>query len=345
MMKAGIQIGEGTVKDSLGGYGLIYLESDQIFDAPTKDYDKTSYIEEAGEHIDRRTVADAFDFKIKFLVRTYGGARVYPNENLLRGTQNFEVSGGKTWDNSGGVSTDTYNGCRVSYRGRSWSGIYQSFNNMEVGETLTFSAWAKCGYNSGEIRITIPYGDKTTTTPVYKDITDELRDGKWHRVSATFTVDSLSQSVCCRVEAQNNNNPLWVCGYKLERGAEATAYVPHAEEANYDYYRSHNYKLLRKRVNTLIRQLNESMFVATGEGDIMRAREVTIYDYYKSRKITGVPKGRISEAAEYHNVGGEEVAVIELELRVEDPKRCDFDYGEPAAGIGVMEIGKDFIIG
>lgn len=345
MIYAGIEIGDGEIKDSYEGYGLIYLESDSIMAAPVKDYDTTAYSEDAGEHIDPRTVMDAFDFKIKFLAQVTPGEKTYPNPNLLRGTQNFENTGGKTWGNNGGVTTDTYKGCRVSYRGNSWSGIYQSFNNVEVGETLTFSAWVKCGYNSGEIRITIPYASNTTTTPVYKVITDEVRDGRWHRVSATFRVDSLSQSVCCRVEAQNNNNPIWVCGHKLERGDVATAYVPHVDEPNYDYYLRHGATDAPRRVNTIIKALNDEMFLADVHSDVLTAQEVTIYDYYKSRKIVGYPQKPLSEPETYHNVAGYQMAVVELALRVSDPKKCDFDYQAKGMGIGRMEIGKDFIIG
>lgn len=68
MIRCRIQIGDGEVVDVYDTYGFIYISSDNIVEAPLKDFDTTRYVEEAGEHIDPRTMQDAFDYNIKFVV-------------------------------------------------------------------------------------------------------------------------------------------------------------------------------------------------------------------------------------------------------------------------------------
>ena len=67
MISARIKIGDGQILDTRE-HGLIYKESDTRFEAPIKKRDTTSYAEEAGEHIDPRTVPDAFDYTVQFIV-------------------------------------------------------------------------------------------------------------------------------------------------------------------------------------------------------------------------------------------------------------------------------------
>lgn len=175
MTKCGIQIGEdGETLDSYVGYGLIYMSSDSIFAPPAKKRDSTSYPGEAGEHVDRRTVADAFDFKMEFAL---------------------DVS--------------------------------------------------------------------TSRTP--------------------------------------------------------------------------------RRINAVIEKFNAAILEPIEQGsDVKMAQPVTIHDYYKWRKITGIPQP-ISTPKEYYNVRGEQFAVVELELRVENPNLCDFHY-VTSSGIGEMAVGVDFKI-
>lgn len=68
MITARIQIGDGKILDTYTGHGLIYKESDTRTEAPIKKRDVSSYAETAGENIDPRTVADAFDYKVQFIV-------------------------------------------------------------------------------------------------------------------------------------------------------------------------------------------------------------------------------------------------------------------------------------
>ena len=72
MIKVRIQIGEGSILDSESGYGLIYLSSDNIFEAPLKAMESTSYPEQAGKNVNPKTVRDTFDYNVKFFIKAGG---------------------------------------------------------------------------------------------------------------------------------------------------------------------------------------------------------------------------------------------------------------------------------
>lgn len=75
MIRVRLQIGDGEILDTFEGWGLIYISADNRTEAPIKTRETTSYAEEAGEHIDPRTVQNAFDYSVKFLIEC-------PNKNL-----------------------------------------------------------------------------------------------------------------------------------------------------------------------------------------------------------------------------------------------------------------------
>lgn len=75
MIQSRIQIGDSDVVSVYDGHKLIHMESDTRFEAPIKKRDTTSYAEDAGEHVDPRTVQDAFDYKVTFIVEA-------PNKDL-----------------------------------------------------------------------------------------------------------------------------------------------------------------------------------------------------------------------------------------------------------------------
>lgn len=68
MINVRMQIGDGSIEDVFTAHKLIYKGSDHRFEAPIKKRDTSSYIEEAGEHTDPRTVQDAFDYKVQFVI-------------------------------------------------------------------------------------------------------------------------------------------------------------------------------------------------------------------------------------------------------------------------------------
>lgn len=75
MITTRIKIGNGAIVDTTRTWGLIYIEADKRTEAPIKQRDATTYIGEAGEHTDPRTVQAAFDYTVKFLIEA-------PNTNM-----------------------------------------------------------------------------------------------------------------------------------------------------------------------------------------------------------------------------------------------------------------------
>ena len=63
-----LQIGDGEILDTFEAHKLIYKVADNRTEAPIKKRDTTSYAEEAGEHTDKRTVQDAFDYTVTFVI-------------------------------------------------------------------------------------------------------------------------------------------------------------------------------------------------------------------------------------------------------------------------------------
>lgn len=75
MIRVRLRIGDGEILDTFTGWGMIYIEADHRTEAPIKERPVSSYAEETGEHVDTRTVQDAFDYTVKFLIEC-------PNRNL-----------------------------------------------------------------------------------------------------------------------------------------------------------------------------------------------------------------------------------------------------------------------
>lgn len=73
MIKSRIKIEDGQIYDFESAYGFVQVSSDDIFGAPIKEFNTTSYPEEAGVHILPLTVHDTFKYKAKFFIRTKGG--------------------------------------------------------------------------------------------------------------------------------------------------------------------------------------------------------------------------------------------------------------------------------
>jgi hypothetical protein len=73
MIRVRIQIGDGDVYDTFDKYGFIYISSDNRFAAPTKDKEVTTYVDQNGENRSNKTVLDAFDYTIVFVVLSKDG--------------------------------------------------------------------------------------------------------------------------------------------------------------------------------------------------------------------------------------------------------------------------------
>lgn len=98
------------------------------------------------------------------------------------------------------------------------------------------------------------------------------------------------------------------------------------------------------RVNTLIKSFNDAIMVKRGGSDVYDKQVVALYDHYKHRVLVGYPEPIGEEPEEWFQVGREEVAIVELRIRVSNPNDCDFDYSE-ARGIGYDIIGTNLKIG
>lgn len=68
MINVRIKIGDGAIEDTFAAHKLVYIDADNRTEAPIKKRDATSYAEQAGENTDPRTVQDAFDYKVRFII-------------------------------------------------------------------------------------------------------------------------------------------------------------------------------------------------------------------------------------------------------------------------------------
>lgn len=68
MINVRIQIGDGAIEDTFTAHKLIYIDADNRTEAPIKKRDASSYAEQAGDNTDPRTVQDAFDYKVQFII-------------------------------------------------------------------------------------------------------------------------------------------------------------------------------------------------------------------------------------------------------------------------------------
>lgn len=68
MSRAYIRIGDGALEDSRKRWGFVYKDADPRMGGDVKEFAASSYIEEAGEHTDPRTVEAAFDWGVRFVV-------------------------------------------------------------------------------------------------------------------------------------------------------------------------------------------------------------------------------------------------------------------------------------
>ena len=68
MINVRIKIGDGAIEDAFTAHKLIYMDADNRTEAPIKKRDVTTYAEQAGDNTDSRTVQDAFDYKVQFII-------------------------------------------------------------------------------------------------------------------------------------------------------------------------------------------------------------------------------------------------------------------------------------
>jgi hypothetical protein len=72
MIKVRLQIANGDILDTADNFGLVYISADSRFEAPIKEFEKTTYPEQEGENIIAKTTSDAFDYKVTWFVKADG---------------------------------------------------------------------------------------------------------------------------------------------------------------------------------------------------------------------------------------------------------------------------------
>ena len=73
MIKSRIKIENGKIYDFETMFGFVQVNSDNIFAAPVKAFEQTSYPEQAGVNILPVTVDDTFEYKVTFFINAKGG--------------------------------------------------------------------------------------------------------------------------------------------------------------------------------------------------------------------------------------------------------------------------------
>lgn len=73
MIRVQLQIGDGAIYDTYDKYGFIYLSADTIFAPPIKEFERTQYPEEDGEHIYPALFYEPFDYKVNFCISASQG--------------------------------------------------------------------------------------------------------------------------------------------------------------------------------------------------------------------------------------------------------------------------------
>lgn len=115
MIRVRLQIGNGEILDTFTGWGFIYMDADERTEAPIKTRETTSYAEDAGEHIDPRTVQDAFDYTVKFLIEC-------PNKNLLNANAKIAAFNKALYTQESGSNIRTYK--EITF--------YNDFNRVKI---------------------------------------------------------------------------------------------------------------------------------------------------------------------------------------------------------------------
>lgn len=98
MIQSRLQIADGDILNLYDAHKLIHMKTDTRFEAPIKKRDTTSYAEEAGEHTDPRTVQDAFDYKVTFIVEA-------PNKDLTNANTVIDEFNRKLYTQDGEIRT------------------------------------------------------------------------------------------------------------------------------------------------------------------------------------------------------------------------------------------------
>lgn len=150
MIKVRMKIGDGAIEDTFTAHKLIYIGADNRTEAPIKKRDASSYVEQAGENTDPRTVQDAFDYKVRFIID--GQNTSLANVNAVIAAFNR-----KLYTQSAGSDIRTYKEVTV----------YNDFRRVKIvglpepiAEPTKMSR-SKNGYDFAEVEFVIHVSDPT----------------------------------------------------------------------------------------------------------------------------------------------------------------------------------------
>ena len=297
MIKARFQItGEKEPIDTYDKYGFIYVSSDNIFAPPQKEFKRTTYAEENGEHIDPRANDDKFEYKTKFLVkpnRPDFGSNLVPNlafdtnkpyQRVIPNQQKFSEQC-YVWDCSelkdGDLVTISF---KVSTTNITKEEATNLLVNAQVEGTFLGTLWEIEQGNGIYTKTFKMKGNaKKATVYVYSDNIKTL----------PLNVFILSNVMVCK-------------------GQEA---------------KPHTLNLIEyPTANSLITQFNKDI-CSVDEKGIKTYKQITFFNDYKHIKIVGYPKPITESEMFWRDSSGmlADVAEVELTILVNNPSLCDFD--------------------
>lgn len=150
MINVRIKIGDGAIEDTFAAHKLIYMDADNRTEAPIKKRDVSSYVEQAGDNTDPRTVQDAFDYKVRFIIDGQ-------NTNLANVNTIIAAFNKKLYTQEANSDIRTYKGVT----------FYNDFKRVEIvglpepiAEPKEMKR-SRNGYDFAEVEFTIHVSDPT----------------------------------------------------------------------------------------------------------------------------------------------------------------------------------------
>lgn len=297
MIKARFQIaGEKNPIDTYDKYGFIYVSSDNIFAPPQKEFERTTYAEENGEHIDPRANDDKFEYNAKFLVKpnrpNFGSDFIF---NLAFGTNKpyqRAVPNQQEWRET------CYN----------WD-----CSKLKDGDFLTIS------FKVSTTNIT---KEETTNLSINIQAGDNFLDTLWEIEQGNGTYTKTF-----RMKGEANKGIIYVYSKKIKT-LILNAFVLNNVMINKGQEpKPHTLNLIEyPTANSLITQFNKDI-CSVDEKGIKTYKQIAFFNDYKHVKIVGYPKPITESGIFWRDSSGmlADVAEVELTISVNDPSLCDFD--------------------
>jgi hypothetical protein len=211
----GAQGPQGTA--NINGTGFVKASGTTI------SYDNTTYLPSDGTAVDSHKLDGEHGGYYTVYADTAVNNLQIGGRNLLTGTKDFSnfFSGAEIDLNN------IYNGLTPTKAINAWSYKAQEYN-FENGKTYTLSAYCKSNDNNSYVGVYMFNGSESFGLSTI--------NSNWKRISYIFTIDGIAgrtsgiHAVRFESYGSSSNNPLWVCGLKLEEGNKATDWTPAPED-------------------------------------------------------------------------------------------------------------------